>query len=93
MPSLESQLQERAVEFAKSGNFGPDALQTNLELTRIAPANEGAWTRLARCYFESGQLDEATACAPGFLDRYVEACRASAPFMRFLAEAVAQPWK
>ena len=39
------------------------------------------------------EMDEATACAPGFLERYVEACRASAPFMRFLTEAVDQPWK
>ena len=39
------------------------------------------------------QLDEADACAPGFLDRFVEICRASAPFMRFLTEAVGQPWK
>src|ERR671914_2222054 len=61
MPSLTDQLQHRAVEFAKSFNFGPDALATNLELTRVAPSNEGAWTRLARCYMESGQLDEAAA--------------------------------
>lgn len=61
MASPADQLQLRAVEFAKSGNFGPDALATNLELTRLAPGNEGAWTRLARCYLESGQLDEATA--------------------------------
>ena len=61
MPSPAEQLQQRAVEFAKSGDFGPQALQTNLELTRMAPANEGAWTRLARCYLESGQLDDATA--------------------------------
>jgi hypothetical protein len=59
MPSPD--LQQRAVDFAKSGDFGPDALATNLELTRVAPANEGAWTRLGRCYMESGQLDEATA--------------------------------
>src|ERR687898_1939451 len=55
------ELQERAVEFAKSGDFGPRALETNLELTRVAPANEGAWTRLARCYMEVALLDEATA--------------------------------
>jgi tetratricopeptide (TPR) repeat protein len=61
MPSPTDQLQQRAVQFAKTGNFGPEALETNRELTRVAPANEGAWTRLARCYLESGQLDEATA--------------------------------
>jgi tetratricopeptide (TPR) repeat protein len=61
MGSAIADLQQRAVEFAKSGDFGANALETNLELTRIAPSNEGAWTRLARCYMELGQLDEATA--------------------------------
>ena len=54
-------LQQRAVEFAKAGDFSSRALEVNLELTQVAPANEGAWTRLARCYMEVGQLDEATA--------------------------------
>ena len=39
------------------------------------------------------QLQEADACAPGFLERFVEICRASAPFMRFLTEALELPWK
>lgn len=38
-------------------------------------------------------LDEATACAPDFLDRFVDVCRISAPFMRFLTESLALPWK
>src|SRR5687768_17368957 len=54
-------LQLRAVEFAKAGEFSARALEVNLELTQLTPANEGAWTRLARCYMELGQLDEATA--------------------------------
>jgi tetratricopeptide (TPR) repeat protein len=53
-------LQLRAVEFAKAGDFSSRALDVNLELTQLAPTNEGAWTRLARCYMELGQLDEAT---------------------------------
>lgn len=32
------------------------------------------------------------ACAPGFIDRFVEACRAAAPFMEFLTLAVGLPW-
>ena len=60
MPST-SELQQRAIDFAKTGDFGPEALATNLELARVAPGNEGAWTRLSRCYMEGGQLDEATA--------------------------------
>ena len=54
-------LEQRAIEFAKRGDFGPDARTVNDEITRLAPANQGAWTRLARCCLELGQLDEATA--------------------------------
>ncbi len=60
MPSA-PELQQRAVEFARAGDFGPVALETNLELAKMAPTNEGALTRLSRCYLEGGQLDEATA--------------------------------
>ena len=60
METAISQLQRRAIEFATSGDFGPDSLAANLELARLAPDNEGAWTRLSRCYMEGGQLDEAT---------------------------------
>jgi len=60
MPSIQ-ELQQRAIEYAKSGDFGAHALATNLELAKIAPTNEGALTRLSRCYMEGGQLDEATA--------------------------------
>jgi Tetratricopeptide repeat len=59
--SYPADLQQRAIEFARAGDFGQQALETNLELTRSAPVNEGAWTRLARCYMEVGQLDEASA--------------------------------
>ena len=59
MPSA-AELQQRAIDYARTGDFGADALATNLELSRIAPTNEGAWTRLSRCYMESGQLDAAT---------------------------------
>ena len=59
MPSA-AELQQRAIDYARTGNFGAEALATNLELSRIAPTNEGAWTRLSRCYLESGQLDAAT---------------------------------
>jgi uncharacterized protein (TIGR02453 family) len=38
------------------------------------------------------QLDEASACEPGFLDRFSSACRAGAPLVRFLTEAIGQPW-
>jgi tetratricopeptide (TPR) repeat protein len=54
-------LEQRAIDFAKRGDFGTDARQVNEEITRLAPANQGAWTRLARCCLELGQLDEATS--------------------------------
>ena len=54
-------LQQQAIDYAKRGDFGPDAKRVNQQLTETAPANVGAWTRLARCCVELGQLDEATA--------------------------------
>jgi tetratricopeptide (TPR) repeat protein len=67
METAIAQLQRRAIEFATSGNFGPDSLAANLELARLAPDNEGAWTRLSRCYMEGGQLDEATGALESVL--------------------------
>ena len=54
-------LEEQATEFARRGDFGIAARQVNEELTKVAPGNAGAWTRLGRCCLELGQLDEATA--------------------------------
>ena len=54
-------LEQRAIDLAKRGEFSIDARGVNEELTRLAPANQGAWTRLARCCLELGLLDEATA--------------------------------
>lgn len=54
-------LEQQAVDFARRGEFGLDARRANEELTRLTPANQGAWTRLARCCLEMGQLDEATS--------------------------------
>jgi hypothetical protein len=54
-------LEQRALEFAKRGEFSVDARSVNEEITRLAPANQAAWTRLGRCCLELGQLDEATA--------------------------------
>lgn len=54
-------LEVQATDFARRGDFGVAARQVNEELTRAAPANAGAWTRLGRCCLELGQLDEATA--------------------------------
>lgn len=37
-------------------------------------------------------FDEKTACSPDFLGLYVRACRSSAPFVRFLTEAIGVEW-
>ena len=37
-------------------------------------------------------LSEKNACAPRFMDRFVETCEAAAPFMRFLTESLGLPW-
>jgi hypothetical protein len=54
-------LEQHAIDFARRGDFGPDAKRANEELTQLAPTNPGAWTRLARCCMAVGQLDAATA--------------------------------
>jgi len=54
-------LEQKAIDFAKRGDFGADAKQTNEELTQLAPENQGGWTRLARCCIELGLLDDANA--------------------------------
>jgi tetratricopeptide (TPR) repeat protein len=63
-----SNLEQRAVELARQGNFGPDALEINVQLSNVEPANQGVWTRLARCHMEQGQFDEAA----GALDKALE---------------------
>jgi Tetratricopeptide repeat len=61
-------LEQQAIDFAKRGDFGPDARTVNEQITALSPANQGAWTRLARCCLELGQLDDATAA----LDRALQ---------------------
>jgi tetratricopeptide repeat protein len=61
-------LQQRAVELAKGGMFGPDGLEVNLEITTIDPANEGAWTRLARCYMEQRRFADAAGALATVLE-------------------------
>ncbi len=60
MPDI-SALEQKAFELARQGNFGNEALALNAQLAEAAPANQGVWTRLARCHMELGQFDEAIA--------------------------------
>ncbi|HEX2140222.1 MAG TPA: tetratricopeptide repeat protein [Woeseiaceae bacterium] len=54
-------LEQRAIDFARAGDFGVEAKQVNEELTKLVPANQGAWTRLARCNIELGLFEAANA--------------------------------
>jgi uncharacterized protein (TIGR02453 family) len=38
------------------------------------------------------QFSRREVCAPGFLDRYMEACRRAAPLVRFLTKALGLSW-
>src|SRR6185436_19309376 len=62
------ELQLRAVELAKTNDFGPDAMEVNLEITRADAANQGAWTRLARCYLEQRRFADAAGALATVLD-------------------------
>ena len=53
-------LEQKAIDFARRGEFGTEARGVNEELTKLAPENQGAWTRLARCNIELGLLDAAS---------------------------------
>ena len=58
-------LERRALELVKHGDFGAEAVRVNAAITALAPTNAAAWTRLGRCHLEQRQFDEAvTAFAP-----------------------------
>ena len=61
-------LQQRAVELAKNNSFGVEALDVNLQITRDDPSNQGAWTRLARCYLEQRRFADAAGALATVLD-------------------------
>jgi tetratricopeptide (TPR) repeat protein len=61
-------LQQRAVELAKTNDYGAEALELNLEIARLDAANQGAWTRLARCYLEQRRFADAAGALATVLD-------------------------
>jgi hypothetical protein len=61
-------LQQRAVELAKNNSYGVEALDVNLQITRDDPANQGAWTRLARCYLEQRRFADAAGALATVLE-------------------------
>ena len=61
-------LQQRAVELARNNSFGSEALDLNLQITKTDPSNQGAWTRLARCYLEQRRFADAAGALATVLD-------------------------
>ncbi len=58
---MASPLEERARALAVAQDFGPAALDLNRRLVTENPADAGSRTRLARCYLQAGQIEEAEA--------------------------------
>jgi tetratricopeptide (TPR) repeat protein len=52
-------LQQQAIELMKRADFGEESIRVNTEIVQHLPKDEGAWTRLGRCYLEQRQFDEA----------------------------------
>ena len=52
-------LQQRALELMKLADFGDESIRVNTEIVQHLPKDEGAWTRLGRCYLEQRAFDEA----------------------------------
>jgi len=53
------ELERRAVTLVKAGVFDPAAIDLNQRILSSDPANRGALNRLARCFQEAGQLEDA----------------------------------
>src|SRR4051812_41015713 len=68
MSSTLKDLQQRAIELARDANFGGDALEVNLAITRADAADQGAWTRLARCYLEQRRFADAAGALATVLE-------------------------
>jgi hypothetical protein len=59
--SSQPDLQRRALELARQGDFGDEAARVNAAIIEFAPQDVSAWTRLGRCHFEQRNWDEATS--------------------------------
>jgi len=54
-------LERRALDLMKQADFGPESIRVNAEIVELSPRDDGAWTRLGRCYLEQRQFDEAVS--------------------------------
>ena len=55
------ELERRALECMKSGEFGTEAVAVNAAIIEQAPQNVSAWVRMGRCHLEQRQWDEAVS--------------------------------
>jgi uncharacterized protein (TIGR02453 family) len=80
----------RSGAFAKTLELGGDSLK------RIPawadPAHPFADDLKRKDFFASTRLSETEVVAPGFVDQYARICRAAAPLMRFLCDALDVPF-
>src|ERR1700681_3761715 len=53
------ELERRALELVRQGDFGPEGIRVNAAIVEHPPRNESAWTRLGRCHLEQRNWDEA----------------------------------
>ena len=61
------ELEGRALEYMKNGEFGSAAIAVNAAIIEQAPRNVSAWVRLGRCHLEQRQWDEAVSALRGAL--------------------------
>jgi uncharacterized protein (TIGR02453 family) len=80
----------RSGAFAKRLELGGDSLK------RVPPwadpAHPFAEDLKRKDFFGSTRLSESDVLAPGFVDEYARVCRAAAPLMQFLCDALAVPY-
>jgi tetratricopeptide (TPR) repeat protein len=55
------ELERRALEYMKSGEYGMEAVAVNAAIIEQAPRNVSAWVRMGRCHLEQRQWDEAVS--------------------------------
>jgi uncharacterized protein (TIGR02453 family) len=80
----------RSGAFAKRLELGGDSLK------RVPPwadpAHPFAEDLKRKDFFGSTRMSESDVLAPGFVDEYARVCRAAAPLMQFLCDALAVPY-
>jgi uncharacterized protein (TIGR02453 family) len=80
----------RGGTFAKRLELGGDALKS---VPRWAdPEHPFADDLKRKDFFGWARLEEGDVLAPGFVDEYARICRAAAPLMRFLCDALEVPY-